>query len=76
MNTVRAKFVCISITDYGNAEKVAMSAVSSDKGENKAFTEFTPDGDFHISIDAGAPAHGGFKVDQHYYLDISEAPDQ
>lgn len=73
---VRAKFECISITDFGNAEEIKMRAVYSDKGENKAFTEATPSGEFSIRIDRDAPAFGKYKVGQHYYLDITEAPSE
>ena len=77
---VRAKFKCEAVVDrrneYGNYRTVEMRAVTSSSGENKAFTEFTPSGEFKMAIDEKAAAYDYFQSGQCYYFDISEAPAQ
>ena len=72
--TVRAKFNCTHITDYGTQVQVNMSAVYSSTGENKDFCEASPSGDLKISITKNRPAATMFEVGKSYYLDFTEAP--
>lgn len=74
--TVRAKFQCDKIEETTNTKEVFMSAVHSEKGENKDFFDASPWGDFKIGIDKGRPAADYFEPGKEYYFDISEAPEQ
>lgn len=73
MTSVRAKFHCNSIQDLGSCVSVKLSAVTSTDGDNKDFTQYTPSGDFQISIDKEAAAAEFFYPGKNYYLDISQA---
>ena len=74
-NKVRAKFQCTKVEETAHNKEVFMSAVHSEKGENKDFFEASPWGEFSIGIDKSRPAADYFEPGKHYYLDISEAPE-
>jgi len=74
--TVRAKFRCVSITDFGMSTEVALSAVCNDQdpdSENSSFNRYTPSGEMKIMVD-NPEAAVRFMVDKEYYVDFSEAP--
>lgn len=78
MQTVRAKFRCDNVENVAGPEAainvVRMSPVYSDDpaNENKAFTEATPAGGFHMHITIPETA-AFFAQGQEYYLDITKA---
>lgn len=75
--TVRAKFTCNSVEDFGPSKKVTLSPVYEGalgpNEENKRFTKATPSGQLWMTIDNPAAAVQ-FKPGRSYYLDVSEAP--
>jgi hypothetical protein len=71
--SVKAKFRCNAITDYGGQKQAQMSAVYSDKGENADFAKATPYGELKINIDSEMPASNYFKPGKSYYLHFEEA---
>jgi len=74
--TVRAKFRCESLTDFGMTKEVRLSAVCNDAdpdSENSSFNRYTPSGELRMSIDNDA-ASIQFVPGKEYYLDFSEAP--
>lgn len=74
MSTVRAKFKCDSVTQFGYGGKEAkMSAVYGQQGENKDFTDATPSGQLSISISKDVPAANFFEPGQEYYLTFEKA---
>ena len=48
---MRAKFICISVTDYGGSEKINLQAVVSGSSENESFSKYTPSATLEMSID-------------------------
>lgn len=74
--TVRAKFTCQSVTNYGGSVSADLMAIYSSTGENKDFTDSTPSGALKISIIKDRPAAAFFEPGKSYYLDFSEAPAQ
>lgn len=77
LTRTRAKFVCVKVEDYGQSEKVTLSAVYEGplgpNEENRRFHNASPWGVFEITIDN--PAVRGFYVkDQFYYLETVRAP--
>ena len=72
--SIRAKFTCASITDFGSSKEVKMSAVYSSTSENADFADATPSGSFTMQINASRPAALYFTPGKSYYLDISEVP--
>lgn len=71
--TVRAKFKCNSVTDFGNQKQISFNAVYGTSGENASFTKYTPYGELKINIDSDAPAADFFKPQKEYYLNFEEA---
>lgn len=71
--TVKAKFKCHSITDFGGAKRAELCAVYGREGENADFAQATPSGELRINIDANVPAAEFFKPGKDYYLTFSEA---
>lgn len=71
--TVRAKFRCYHVTDYGGMKTASLNAVYSDKGENADYAKATPAGKLEISIDSGTPAAGFFEPGKDYYLTFEAA---
>lgn len=73
--SVRAKFRCASITDFGGTSRqVSLTAVyaPASNGEDGGFTKATPWGEIKMSIDNPAAAVQ-FVIDQNYYVDFSLA---
>ena len=71
---VRAKFKCVSRTEYegGNVEFVFAAVYSNDPNhENKRFWDATPNGELKMTVANRAAQI--FKVGQEYYLDFGEA---
>jgi hypothetical protein len=76
MDAVRAKFACgaTGTTSAGDTVVKMHAVYSTDPdGENRAFTDATPNGTFQITIAAGKPAAAFFEVGREYYLDITQA---
>ena len=73
MQTVRAKFVCQSVEDFGSMKKAKLVAVYGTREENKDFTDATPSGTLEIMINGEVPASEFFKPGKQYYLDFTES---
>ena len=71
--SVRAKFRCQSVTDYGVQKEANFSAVYSSQGENADFAKATPYGELKIRIDSEVPASQFFEPQKEYYLVFEEA---
>lgn len=74
MSTVKTKFRCNSVTNYGQQKRADLAAVLSGSEENKTFAKYTPAGSLSLTIDEGTEAHSLFEPGKHYYLSITEAP--
>lgn len=72
-NTVRAKFRCNSITDYGTRKEVKASAVYGNEGENADFTKYTPSGELSMHISEETKAAEFFKPGEEFYLTFEKA---
>lgn len=73
--TVRAKFVCSSVTSYaypGNVQVVLSPVMDSKTPENKAFWDATPNGRLDMTI-TNREATDLFVPGQSYYLDFTLA---
>mgnify|MGYP003443489992 CR=1 FL=1 len=70
---MRAKFLCQSITDYGNSQSVDLTAVYSNENntEDNQFSTATPSGVLKMTI-TNPDAIGFIKVGKKYYLDFTE----
>lgn len=73
ISKVRAKFLCDRISQFTSGTEVQMHAVHSGSEENKAFSDFTPSGEFKMHISKGKPAAELFEVGKEYYIDIIDA---
>lgn len=73
MSTVKAKFKCNSITDFGNQKRVNLSVVTTGSVENKSFANYTPCGELWMNIDNGTTAAEIFAPGKEYYLTIDQA---
>ena len=73
MKTVRAKFQCNSVEEQVSTKTAKLSAVYSDKGENKDFCDASPSGNFEIMINKDFPASEFFTPGEEYYLDFRKA---
>jgi hypothetical protein len=71
--SVKAKFVCQSITEFTTGKKVDFIPVMSGSEENKSFSKYTPAGSLYLSISPETQAHDYFKVGAEYYLTLEEA---
>jgi hypothetical protein len=75
--TVRAKFTCGRVEDYGQSKKVYLSPVYEgslgESEENRRFTKATPSGEMWMTVDNPAAALQ-FKPGRTYYLTFEEAP--
>lgn len=71
--SVKAKFKCVSTTDFGHAKRVDFMAVQGAKGEDADFTKYTPSGQLSMNMDPDAPAVEYFKVNKDYYLTFDTA---
>lgn len=74
MATVRAKFRCNSVTDFGdrNGRLVKLSPVTSGSEENKGFWNATPSGTLEMHINNEHAAEQ-FIAGKSYYLDFTPA---
>lgn len=73
--SVRAKFRCNAITDFGGTSKqVILGAVYAPdaNGEDAGFTKATPWGEIKMSID-NPDASVQFEIGKNYYVDFSSA---
>jgi len=84
MKKIRAKFVCLSISESfsgeGDAkvkiyESVSLGAVTSGSEENKSFSEATPAASLSMSI-TNKDAFGAFEKNKEYYIDFTPAEAQ
>lgn len=73
MDSVKAKFRCNSVTDFGGAKQAIMGAVYSQTGENADFAKAIPYGELKINIDSGVPASNFFVPGEEYYLTFEKA---
>lgn len=72
-DSLRAKYLCQSVTQRPGSEEAACCAVYADgEPENNQFNEASPSGEFRIWIDNEA-AHGFFEPGKSYYFDITPA---
>jgi len=72
---VRAKFYCLSITDYPETETkmVDLWPVIDGSAENRSFSKYTPSGRLTLNISNDTPASESFEEGKEYYIDISPA---
>lgn len=77
--TVRAKFVCNSITRQkhwdqakGEIQTIKLTPVTSGSGENKSFYEATPSGSIELGTVNEAAAKS-FELGKAYYIDFTPA---
>lgn len=76
--TVRAKFVCREIEDYGTTKKIILSAVGvhdrcpGENADNAIFNKWTPSGELWMSVD-NPKASVQFEKGRAYYLDFTPA---
>jgi hypothetical protein len=73
MKTVRAKFRCTSVQDFGWNKTANFSAVAANQGENADFAKATPSGQLSINIDGDVPASQFFEPKKEYYLTFEAA---
>lgn len=72
--TVRAKFVCNAVTDFGFSKEVKLTAVhDTSTPENERFNKATPSGTLTMAIN-NPDASVQFKPGMSYYVDFSAAP--
>lgn len=72
--TIRAKFVCESVTENADGNKgVNLTAVTSGSEENKSFSKYTPAGNVYLNVSKETDAADTFKPGKEYYLDFTEA---
>lgn len=70
--TVRCKFKCRSVTDYGNSKTIEMEPVISGSEENKKFWEYTPNGELKFNT-VNKDAVKDYEAGKEYYIDITPA---
>lgn len=75
MSKVKAKFRCMSVTDFGGAKQAQLTAIYGTEGENTDYAKATPSGNLTISIDNGTKAAELFKPQKDYYLTFEEVPE-
>jgi len=67
---VKAKFKCLSITEFENQKEVALFAAYGPGNED--YAKFTPSGSLKIMVNDETKASDYFKPGKHYILDIQE----
>lgn len=72
---IKAKFQCVSVTDYGSTKEAKFSAVYSSTGENADFAKATPSGSLSIMVDKDTLAADFYQPKKSYYLTFEEAPE-
>lgn len=71
MEKVRAKFWVDSIeTDEYDNKVLKMSAVTSEEGDGKDFTPYTPWGNLEMGITGDVPAAEFFEEGKIYYMEF------
>ncbi len=71
--SVRAKFVCESVTQYSNPGKsIKLRAVSDGSPENKAFFQSTPSAELTMAV-VNPEAADQFVPGKSYYVDFTPA---
>lgn len=73
MKKVRAKFWVDSIEnrdEHGDLKVLKMSACTSEEGDGKDFTPYTPWGDIEMGIDGKVPAAEFFEEGEIYYVEF------
>ena len=77
--SVRAKFVCQSVEDFGGSKTIKLGAVYPSEeeraslAEDQSFNKATPYGELKMTVDNPAAAIQ-FEPGTRYYLDFTEAP--
>jgi hypothetical protein len=79
MEQVVAKMQCQVIEtqtrSHAKHRKVKLGAVHGTSGENKDFSDATPNGECWMDINDGRVAVDFFKPGKKYYVTFTEAPD-
>lgn len=70
---MKAKFKCISVTDFGSQKRAELMAVSGSKGDNADYAKYTPSGQLTITVDNETSASSFFQPTKEYYLTFEEA---
>lgn len=74
MAQVKAKFICLSVTEHHGGDKEAkLSAVYNDGTENADYAKYTPNAQLSITISKETKAVDYFKPGKQYYLTFDEA---
>lgn len=73
--SVKAKFLCNKIIDYGDSKAAHFSAIEGKVEENKDFTEDSPSGFLTIKMDNDTPLSTYFMAGEEYFLTFEEAPE-
>jgi hypothetical protein len=69
MSTVRAKFICHSVTEFTSGDKeVKFGAVYKDGTENADYAKYTPNAELRMTISKDTKAVDYFKPGAQYYL--------
>ena len=72
-DTMRAKFICVSVTQFrGDRQKAKLNAVTDSTGEDSDFADASPYGELELTIDA-EESQDWFEPGQKYYLDFTPA---
>ena len=75
--SLKAKFLCHSVSDDGGENKQAMlMAVTTGSEENKSFSKYTPSGQLNISISKETPASDFFTEGKEYFLTFDEVEEE
>ena len=73
MNSVRAKFRCVSITlSEGGLKTVTLQPVTSGSDENKEFFKWTPSGQISLGV-LNPAASSQFELGAEYLVDFTKA---
>lgn len=70
---VKTKFVCESVSDYGNLKAATLRAVTNGSEENKSFSKFTPGDQVQVTVDSETAAADFFKPKKEYLLTFEES---
>lgn len=72
--SVKAKFVCLSVTEFtGGDKEVKLNAVYKDGTENADYSMYTPSADLRMTISNQTKAIEYFKPGGQYYLTFEAA---
>ena len=72
---VRAKFVCVGVSDNPEQEQknISLIPVTDGSEENKSFSKYTPAGGVDLTISYETEASNFFEEGSEYYLDFTKA---